>query len=206
MHSAKYAFVAGVDCSNGTLVMISSSAFLMTSTSEGLNLCTPSTPWRNPYHRHTHALTLMPRIDRHAALASGVPTAVVGGPHDVFDLFSCHVEETVDRAAIPDFDKRGELLNAFAYLRTPGAKVLPIALSTLGARGKGAAGPVFLHVGTASVEPTEGHTYDPTDGATTDPYPAVPACASAAVPERANAVASRIVLSFMAVSILAVGR
>jgi len=94
----------------------------------------------------------MPRIDRHAALASGVPTAVVGGPR-----------------RYPDCDKRGELLNAFAYLRTPGAKVLPIALSTLGARGKGAAGPVFLHVGTASVEPTEGHTYDPTDGATTDP-------------------------------------
>ena len=76
------------------------------------------------------------------------------------------------------------------------------------ALGKGAAGPVFLHVGTAVVEPTDGHTYDPTDGATTDPYPEVPAwasdpggppgCASAAVPERANAVASTIVLRFMA--------
>src|SRR6202023_1093589 len=76
------------------------------------------------------------------------------------------------------------------------AKALPKALWTVGARGKGAAGPVFLHVGTASVEPTEGHTYDPTEGATTDPYPAVPACASAAVPERANAVANTIVLSF----------
>ena len=75
-----------------------------------------------------------------------------------------------------------------------------------GREAKALAGPVFLHVGTASVEPTEGHTYDPTDGATTDPYPAVPACASAAVPERANAVASTIVLSFMAVSILAVCR
>jgi len=83
------------------------------------------------------------------------------------------------------------------YLRTLGA---PKASWTVGARGKGSAGPVFLHVGTASVEPTEGHTYDPTDGATTDPYPAVPACASAAVPERANAVASTIVLRFMAVS------
>jgi hypothetical protein len=90
------------------------------------------------------------------------------------------------------------------YLRTPGAKVLPKALWTVGPRGKVAAGPVLLHVGTASVEPTEGHTYDPTDGATTDPYPAVPACASATVPERANAVASTIVLGFMAVSFLAV--
>jgi hypothetical protein len=94
-------------------------------------------------------------------------------------------------------------MSAF-YLRTPGAKVLPKALWTVGTRGKVAAGPVLLHVGTASVEPTEGHTYDPTDGATTDPYPAVPACASAAVPERANAVASTIVLRFMAVSFLAV--
>src|ERR1700730_3757059 len=92
------------------------------------------------------------------------------------------------------------------YLRTPGAKVLPKALWTVGARGKGAAGPVFRHVGTASVEPTEGHTYDPTEGATTDPYPAVPAWASAAVPERANAVASTNVLRFMAVSFLAVCR
>jgi hypothetical protein len=56
---------------------------------------------------------------------------------------------------------------------------------------------VLLHVGTAVVEPTDGHTYDPTDGATTDPYPEVPACASAAVPERANVVASTIVVSFM---------
>ncbi len=75
---------------------------------------------------------------------------------------------------------------------------------TVGALGRGAAGPVFLHVGTAVVEPTDGHTYDPTDGATTDPYPEVPACASAAVPERANAVASTIVVSFMAVSFLVV--
>ena len=78
-------------------------------------------------------------------------------------------------------------------------------------------GPVFLHVGTAFVEPTDGHTYDPTDGATTDPYPAVPACpwvatddpsvlacAMAAVLKRAKAVASTIVVSFMVVSFLVV--
>jgi hypothetical protein len=63
---------------------------------------------------------------------------------------------------------------------------------------------VLLHVGTAVVEPTDGHTYDPTDGATTDPYPEVPACASATVPERANVVASTIVVSFMVVSFLVV--
>ena len=74
---------------------------------------------------------------------------------------------------------------------------------------------MFLHVGTAFVEPTDGHTYDPTDGATTDPYPAVPACpwvatddpsvlacAMAAVLKRAKAVASTIVVSFMVVSFL----
>lgn len=63
---------------------------------------------------------------------------------------------------------------------------------------------MLLHVGTAVVEPTDGHTYDPTDGATTDPYPEVPACASAAVPERANVVASAIIVSFMVVSFLVV--
>jgi hypothetical protein len=73
---------------------------------------------------------------------------------------------------------------------------------------------VLLHVGTAFVEPTDGHTYDPTDGATTDPYPAVPACpwvatddpsvvacAMAAVLKRAKAVASPIVVSFMVVGL-----
>jgi hypothetical protein len=45
-----------------------------------------------------------------------------------------------------------------------GAKAFPV-----GAPGSGAAAPVFLHVGTAFVEPTDGHTYEPTDGATTDP-------------------------------------
>ncbi len=91
----------------------------------------------------------------------------------------------------------------------------PEAFPTVGALSEGAAGPVFLHVGTAFVEPTDGHTYDPTDGATTDPYPAVPACpwvatddpsvlacAMAAVLKRAKAVASTIVVSFMVVSFL----
>jgi hypothetical protein len=86
-----------------------------------------------------------------------------------------------------------------------------------GALGRGAAGPVLLHVGTAFVEPTDGHTYDPTDGATTDPYPAVPACpwvatddpaamacAMAAVLKRAKALASPIVVSFMVVAFLVV--
>jgi hypothetical protein len=76
---------------------------------------------------------------------------------------------------------------------------------------------VLLHVGTAFVEPTDGHTYDPTDGATTDPYPAVPACpwvatddpavmacAMAAVLKRAKALASPIVVSFMVVAFLVV--
>jgi hypothetical protein len=100
--------------------------------------------------------------------------------------------------------------NAFAdlragfsfYLRTPdgtriGAKVLPKALPTVGALGRGAAGPVFLHVGTTFVEPTVAG-YEPTEGATTDPYPAVPsACASANVLVRVRAVASAIVVTFM---------
>ena len=75
------------------------------------------------------------------------------------------------------------------------------ALPTLGTLGRGAAGPVFLHVGTTFVEPTDGATYEPTEGATTDPYPPSPgACASATVLERAKAVANAIVLSFMVVS------
>src|SRR4030081_2080145 len=91
------------------------------------------------------------------------------------------------------------------YLRTPdgtrtGAKVLPKALPTVGALGRGAAGPVFLHVGTTFVEPTVAG-YEPTEGATTDPYPAVPSpCASANVLVRVKAVASTIVVSFMVVS------
>jgi hypothetical protein len=39
-----------------------------------------------------------------------------------------------------------------------------------------------------------------------NPYPEVPACASAAVPERANAVATTIVVSFKVVSFLVVDR
>jgi len=62
---------------------------------------------------------------------------------------------------------------------------------------EGAAGPVFLHVGTTFVEPTVAG-YEPTEGATTDPYPAVPsACASANVLVSVKAVASAIVVTFM---------
>ena len=75
------------------------------------------------------------------------------------------------------------------------ARVFPKALPIL---GKGAAGPVVLHVGVGFTdEPTDGATYEPTDGATDDPYPESPACASAAVLERAKAVANAIVLIFM---------
>jgi hypothetical protein len=78
-----------------------------------------------------------------------------------------------------------------------GAKVLPKVLPTAGTLGRGAAGPVFLHVGTTVVEPTLAG-YEPTEGATTDPYPAVPsACASANVLVRVKAVASAIVVTFM---------
>jgi len=96
----------------------------------------------------------------------------------------------------------------FAYLRPPdacigarmGANVFPNALPTVGTLGKGAAGPVFLHVGTTLVEPTVAG-YEPTEGATTDPYPPVPsACASANVVVRVKAVANTIVVSFMVVS------
>jgi hypothetical protein len=85
------------------------------------------------------------------------------------------------------------------YLRGPkpdplGANIDPLELAGLWK--------VLLHVGTAVVEPTDGHTYDPTDGATTDPYPEVPACASAAVLERANVVANTIVVSFMVLTFL----
>jgi hypothetical protein len=76
-------------------------------------------------------------------------------------------------------------------------KVLP----TVGTLGKGAAGPVFLHVGTTFDEPTEGDTYEPTEGATTDPYPPNPgACANANVLGSVNAIASAIVVSFMVLS------
>src|SRR3982074_2434982 len=82
-----------------------------------------------------------------------------------------------------------------------GAKVLPKVLPTVGTLGRGAAGPVFLHVGTTFVEPTDGAAYEPTEGATTDPYPPSPgACASANVLVRVKAVASTIVLSLMVVS------
>ena len=99
------------------------------------------------------------------------------------------------------------------YLRTPEArmagavdrlgtrvraKVFRKVLPTVGTLGRGAAGPVFLHVGTTFVEPTDGAAYEPTEGATTDPYPPSPgACASANVLVRVKAVASTIVVSFM---------
>ncbi len=97
------------------------------------------------------------------------------------------------------------------YLRTPdgtriGAKVLPKALPTVGALGRGAAGPVFPHVGTTFVEPTVAG-YEPTEGATTDPYPAVPSpCASANVLVRVKAVASAIVVTFMRCPFLSLDR
>ena len=97
-----------------------------------------------------------------------------------------------------------ESAGSFFYLRTPDTPTVGAGTSIgekVGLLGGVAAGPVFLHVGTASVEPTEGHTYDPTDGCTTDPYPSVPVvCASANVLVRVNAVASAIVVTFMVVS------
>src|SRR6266850_6028712 len=105
------------------------------------------------------------------------------------------------------------------YLRTPnapivgaapgtpiGAKVLPKPLPAAGTLGRGAAGPVFLHVGTTFVEPTVAG-YEPTEGATTDPYPAVPsACASANVLVSVKAVASAIVVTFMRCPLLSSDR
>ena len=103
--------------------------------------------------------------------------------------------------------RRPESKNAgsFVYLRTPDTRTVGTGTGIgekAGLLGGAAAEPaVFLHVGTASVEPTEGHTYDPTEGCTTDPYPSVPVvCASASVLVRVNAVASAIVVTFMVVS------
>jgi hypothetical protein len=105
-----------------------------------------------------------------------------------------------------EFSPLGPRENAgsFFYLRTPDTRAVGAGTGIgekAGLLGGVAAGPVFLHVGTASVEPTEGHTYDPTEGCTTDPYPSVPVvCASASVLVRVNAVASAIVVTFMVVS------
>ena len=78
-----------------------------------------------------------------------------------------------------------ENAGSFFYLRTPDIRTVGDGTGIgekAGLPGGVAAGPVFLHVGTASVEPTEGHAYDPTEGCTTDPYPSVPVvCASASV-------------------------
>jgi hypothetical protein len=95
--------------------------------------------------------------------------------------------------------------SSFFYLRAPDACSVGAGAGIgekAGLLGGVAAGPVFLHVGTASVEPTGGHAYDPTEGCTTDPYPSVPVvCANASVLVRANAVASAIVVTFMAASL-----
>ena len=104
-----------------------------------------------------------------------------------------------------------ENAGSFFYLRTPDTRAVGAGTGIgekAGLLGGVAAGPVFLHVGTASVEPTEGDTYDPTEGCTTDPYPSVPVvcpsvpvvCASASVLVRVNAVASAIFVTFMVVS------
>ena len=92
------------------------------------------------------------------------------------------------------------------YLRAPDTRTAGAGTGIgekAGLLGGVAAGPVFLHVGTASVdvEPAGGHTYDPTEGCTTDPYPSVPVvCASASVLVRVNAVASASIVTFMVVS------
>jgi hypothetical protein len=104
-----------------------------------------------------------------------------------------------------------ENAGSFVYLRTPDTRTVGTGTGIgekAGLLGGVAAEPaVFLHVGTASVEPTEGHTYDPTEGCTTDPYPSVPVvCASASVLVRVNAVASAIVVTFMVVSFAPKGK
>jgi hypothetical protein len=114
------------------------------------------------------------------------------------------------------FEKAPRKCGAFSfYLRSPepgpvgvnvdplgeplGARVFPEAFPALGV---GPEGLELLKVGTWFVEPTDGATDEPTDGATDDPLPESPACASANVLERAKAVASTIVLSFMRLSFL----
>jgi hypothetical protein len=63
--------------------------------------------------------------------------------------------------------------------------------------GSGAAGPVFLHLGTTFVDPT-GAGYERNEGCTTDPHPPVPRiCAIAAELVSASAVAIAIVVTFM---------
>ena len=70
--------------------------------------------------------------------------------------------------------------------------------SKAGLLGRGAAGPVLLHVGRFMYEPTAGATYEPTEGATTEPIEgAYVACASAAELVSASAVANAIVVIFM---------
>src|ERR1700687_1560792 len=138
-------------------------------------------------------------------LADAEEIYVSGAPERVSPFQRGHLsqEECVKKAP--------RKCGAFLYLRRPErgpeantdplrkcmeARVFPKALPPL---GKGAAGPVVLHVGVGFTdEPTDGATYEPTDGATDDPYPESPGlCASANVLESAEAVASTIVLSFM---------
>ena len=72
-----------------------------------------------------------------------------------------------------------------------------------GLLGRGAAGPVLLHVGRFMYEPTAGATYEPTEGATTEPIEgAYVACASAAELVSPSAVANAIVVSFMVLLLL----
>jgi hypothetical protein len=67
----------------------------------------------------------------------------------------------------------------------------------VGLLGRGAAGPVLLHVSGTFVVSTEA-VYEPTEGAVTVPYPPSPgACASANVLVIVKAVANAIVVSFM---------
>jgi hypothetical protein len=89
------------------------------------------------------------------------------------------------------------------YRRTPDIGITGAGVgigAKVGVLGRGAAGPVFLHVSGTFVVPTEA-VYEPTEGAVTVPYPAVPfICAIAAELVSASAVAIAIVVSFMILS------
>jgi hypothetical protein len=92
-------------------------------------------------------------------------------------------------------------MRGFFYLRTPRIVGAGIGIGAkVGLLGRGAAGPVLLHVSGTFVVPTEA-VYEPTEGAVTVPYPPSPgACASANVLVSVKAVASAIVVSFMVLS------
>ena len=76
-----------------------------------------------------------------------------------------------------------------------GARVFPEGFPTLGVGPEGLG---LLNV-RGDFEPTDCPTDEPTD----DPLPESPACASANVLERAKAVASTIVLSFIVLAVVA---